>query len=403
MPPRRPTEPETIDGVPSYTVAQFGTAMKAAFSGLFPAGVWVEGEVEGLKPRRPQDAGMYFSLIEGEGRDKASVDLKLFRYGGTLDRVLKKCETNGISLANGMKVRFLCRPDFYVQRGQFGLIIDDVDTQFTLGELAAKREALIAKLVAKGLHEENGRRPVPLVPMSIGVVSSTQAAGFIDAVRHLEESGLGFRITVVDVNVQGDHAPRQITAAIRALDARDDIDLIVVIRGGGSKGDLAAFDDESVAMAIVECRHAVFTGIGHEIDTSVADIVAHTSFKTPTAVADELVRLVERFLSRLGGRARTLVDRTTSAVVRSRSRLGRAADRLRHRPEVVIATQRHRLEMHGSALRLLDPATTMARGWSITRDERGDVVRSATQVKHGARLVTTVADGTITSTVEGTN
>ena len=402
MPPRRPPEPETLDGVPSFTVAQFGTAMKHTLGGLFPEGVWVEGEVEGLKPK-PHATGHYFSLVEGEGKNKATLDVKLFANSGSLQRVMKKMVDHGVPLANGMKVRFRCRVDFYVQRGQLSMIIDDVDTQFTLGELAAKREALIAALVAKGLHEKNKRRPVPLVPMRIGVVSSMQAAGYIDAVQHLEESGLGFDLTVVDVNVQGEHAPRQIAAAIRTLDARDDIDVIVVIRGGGSKGDLAAFDDESVAMAIVRCQHPVFTGIGHEIDTSVADIVAHTSFKTPTAVADELVRLVERFLARLGGRARTLVDRTTSAVVRSRSRLVRAADRLRHRPEVVLAAQRHRLEMHTAALRLLDPATTMARGWSITRDDNGDVVRSTARVKPGARLVTTVADGTITSTVEGTN
>lgn len=402
MPPRRPTEQETIDGVPSYSVAQFGSAMKSALGGLFPDGVWVEGEVEGLKPK-PHPTGHYFSLVEGEGKNKATLDVKLFANSGSMQRVMKKMDDHGVPLANGMKVRFRCRVDFYVPRGQLSMIIDDVDTQFTLGELAAKREALIASLVAKGLHEKNKRRPVPLVPMRIGVVSSTQAAGFIDAVRHLEESGLGFQITVADVNVQGDQAPRQIAAAIRTLDARDDLDLIMVIRGGGSKGDLAAFDDELVAMAIVRCTHAVFTGIGHEIDTSVADIVAHTAFKTPTAVADELIRLVERFLSRLGTRARTLVDRTTSAVVRSRSRLVRAADRLRHRPEMVIASERHRIEMHSAALRLLDPATTMARGWSITRDEAGKVVRSTAQVAAGTQLVTSVADGTITSTVEGTN
>lgn len=399
MPPRTTTERELIEGRPVYSIAEFGRMVESTLKRAFPTGLWIEGEVRGLKDR-PHSTGHYFTLVDGTGYDEVAVEMRLFTRGA-LDAVVAKMAAHGVPLRNGMRVRFQCRTNFYAKKGEISLIIDDVDTTFALGEIARRREELIKRLVAAGVDRKNKRRSVPLVPLRIGVVSSTQAAGFVDTRRHLEESGIGFTLVVADVNVQGDRAPRQIATALALLDRRDDLDVIVVIRGGGSKGDLAAFDEEMVALAISRCRHPVFTGIGHEIDTSVADIVAHTNLKTPTAVAAHLVDLVARFENRLASRTRTLADRTTNAVIRSRSRLGRCAERLRARPIAIIAASRHRLELQRATIRLLDPATTLARGWSITRDVDGRVVRSVADVAGGSTLLTTVADGTITSTVEG--
>lgn len=389
-----------IEGLPVLSIAEFGRLVESTLRGVFPEGLWVEGEVRGLKPR-PHATGHYFALADGSGATEVSINVKLFKRGA-LDAVLAKMEAHGVPLQNGMRVRFLCRTNFYAKSGELSLIIDDVDTTFALGEIARKRDELIKKLVAGGIDKKNKQRPVPLVPLRIGVVSSTQAAGFIDFRRHLEESGTGFQLLVADVNVQGDRAPGQVAAALAALDRRDDIEVIVVIRGGGSKGDLAAFDEEVVAMAIARCSHPVFTGIGHEIDTSVADIVAHTNLKTPTAVAAHLIALVGRFEDRLASRTRNLADRTANAVFRSRSRLGRCVERLRTRPAAVIASSRHRLEVHRASVRLLDPATTLARGWTITRRPDGRVVKSVADAAPGDTVVTVLADGTITSTVDAT-
>lgn len=389
-----------IEGLPVLSIAEFGRLVESTLRGVFPEGLWVEGEVRGLKPR-PHATGHYFALADGSGATEVSINVKLFKRGA-LDAVLAKMEAHGVPLQNGMRVRFLCRTNFYAKSGELSLIIDDVDTTFALGEIARKRDELIKKLVAGGIDKKNKQRPVPLVPLRIGVVSSTQAAGFIDFRRHLEESGTGFQLLVADVNVQGDRAPGQVAAALAALDRRDDIEVIVVIRGGGSKGDLAAFDEEVVAMAIARCSHPVFTGIGHEIDTSVADIVAHTNLKTPTAVAAHLIALVGRFEDRLASRTRNLADRTANAVFRSRSRLGRCVERLRTRPAAVIASSRHRLEVHRASVRLLDPATTLARGWTITRRADGRVVKSVADAAPGDTVVTVLADGTITSTVDAT-
>jgi len=387
-----------VEGRPVLTISEFGRLVESTLRSVFPEGLWIEGEVRGLKPR-PHATGHYFSLADGAGPNEVSINVKLFKRGA-FDAVMDKMAAHGVPLENGTRVRFLCRTNFYGKSGELSLIIDDVDTTFALGEIARKREELVKRLVAEGIDKKNKQRAVPLVPMRIGVVSSSQAAGFIDFRRHLEESGYGFAILVADVNVQGDKAPRQVASALAALDRRDDVDVVVVIRGGGSKGDLAAFDEEVVAMAIARCVHPVFTGIGHEIDTSVADLVAHTTLKTPTAVAAHLIGLVGRVEDRLATSTRLLAERTANAVFRSRSRLGRCVERLRTRPAAVITASRHRLEVQRASVRLLDPAATLARGWSITRRDDGRIVRTLADVTEGVTLHTTISDGTITSTVK---
>jgi exodeoxyribonuclease VII large subunit len=203
------------------------------------------------------------------------------------------------------------------------------------------------------------------------------------------------------VNVQGEAAASQVVAAIQTFSRRPDIDIVMIMRGGGSKGDLAAFDDETMALAISRCTHPVFTGIGHEIDTSIADLVAHTASKTPTACAQTVIAYVEEFYGELSEAAHSLRQLTEYALTRSRARISIAVERLRTRPRTAFDRQVQKLEMHAAAVRLLDPAITMARGWSITRNVKGEVVRSISEISLGEKVVTTLADGSVTSTVEG--
>ena len=300
-----------------------------------------------------------------------------------------------------MRVRLYGIPDYYAPFGKLSIKVEDIDTQFTVGDVAAKREALLKALLEKGVHKLNKRRPVPLVPLRLGVVSSSQAAGWADAERQLLESGYGFSVSFIDVRVQGDDAPPQVVAALNTLSRRDDIDVVLLMRGGGSKSDLAAFDDERIALAISQCRHPVFTGLGHQIDTSIADVMAHTAHKTPTACAQAVIALVEDFLSDLASAQNQLRLLTGNSLLRARNRVALAVERLITRPRNALERQKQVLEMRAATVRLLDPAVTMARGWSITRDSSGNVVRSTDQVSTGDVLVTSLAQGTITSRVEG--
>lgn len=389
-------EVEFINGVPSFSVGQFTEVLNHVLKASFDEGVWVEGEIQGLRKPNPH---AYFTLIENVDGVKAQLNINLF--AGPLRNVQAKLRQQGIELKDGLKVRLFGRVEYYGPFGKLNLIATDVDTQFSAGDVAAKREELLRQLMEKGVDKINKRIPVPLVPLRLGIISSSQAAGWADAQQHLTESGIGFAITFCDVRVQGDAAVPQIVAAINSLSRRDDIDLVMLMRGGGSKGDLAAFDDEQIAMAISKCAHPVFTGIGHEIDTSIADIVAHTANKTPTACAQSVIAIVENFLSDLSYSAGSLRSLTQTAVERARSRIAVSVERLRTRPRTALERQSQKLMMHAASVRLLDPVTTMARGWSITRDSSGNVVRSISDIKKGDTVVTALADGSITSTVEG--
>jgi len=389
-------EIDYINGVPAVTVGQFSEVVNQLVSSAFDGGVWIEGEIEGLKRPNPH---LYFSLIENIDGKKAQANISLF--AGNLRAIQTKLRQQGLELKDGLRVRLYGIPEYYAPFGKLSIKAEDIDTQFTVGDVAAKREALLKALLEKGVDKLNKRRPVPLVPLRLGVVSSSQAAGWADAERQLLESGFGFSVSFIDVRVQGDDAPPQVVAALNTLSRRDDIDVVLLMRGGGSKSDLAAFDDERIALAISQCRHPVFTGLGHQIDTSIADIMAHTAHKTPTACAQAVIALVEEFLSDLASAQNQLRLLTGNSLLRARGRVSMAIERLTTRPRNALERQKQILEMRASTVRLLDPAVTMARGWSITRDSNGNVVRSTDQVSAGDVLVTSLAQGSITSRVEG--
>lgn len=385
----------SVDDAHVLSVSEFAEIVHESLQAMFHEGIWIEGEVEGL---RPTNKHAYFSLIENTPDGKKAV-LSVNIWAREFSAITNKLRKHGVELKNGLKVRFFGKAQFYAPQGKLSFIVNDVDTQFSVGDVAKKREELIQRLRDTGLVRKNKTLPVPIAPLRLGIVSSAQAAGWADARKHLVESGIGFSISFCDVRVQGEDAVATICAAIRTLGSRDDVDVILLMRGGGSKSDLAAFDEEKVAMAIVRCSKPVFTGIGHEIDVSVADIVAHTSCKTPTACADEVIGHVQDFLDDVSRVANMVRLHTQGALNMSRQRMSVSIERLRTRPNKALESHRKDLEKYLQKVQLLDPVHTMSRGWSITRDSKGNVVRSVQDVTTGDILVTAVADGEITSTV----
>jgi exodeoxyribonuclease VII large subunit len=254
------------------------------------------------------------------------------------------------------------------------------------------------------------------------LITSIGSAAHADALHELEASGIGFNIFVHDVRVQGAEAVPTVVSAIEQAGARTDIDVVMLVRGGGSKTDLLAFDSEEIAAAIGMCPLPVFTGIGHEVDTSIADEVAHRAFKTPTACAAGVVQLVQEFVqstedawsqisitaSEMLNDAERSLNETAQAVKsavvlalnESAHALRAAADRVRRRPSEVLSLATHSLKSASDRLRLLDPVNTMARGWSITRDANGKAIRGVGSLKQGQVITTSFADGDATSTVE---
>ncbi len=412
---------EDVDGplgVRTFSIAELADEINEVLADHFDEGLWVWGEVSGLNFKNPHT---YFNLVDVDARGR-KVQVSVNLWGTEMRKLRPTLMKSGLELANGLKIRIFGGLDFYGGFGKLSLIMRGIDPNYTLGDIALQREELIRRLKETGAYGRNREVEMNPVPLRLGIVGSKGTAGITDFLQQIEESGLGFDIKIADVTVQGDTAPAEVSAAIRALGRRNDIDVIVVIRGGGSKTDLATFDSEMIALAIADSPLPVFTGIGHQIDVHVADEVAHESHKTPTACAVALIAHVNRFVdevegawSDIAGRAGQLLDEsghrltkvareiavhTRTAVDRADERLADRIERLRRRAPQLLAERSLAVDNLEKRVALLDPVNVLARGWSITRTADGRVVRSADDVKVGDEIVTTLRDGTTTATVK---
>jgi exodeoxyribonuclease VII large subunit len=377
----------------------------------------VHGEIESWS-NRTQHA--YFQLVERDEKGTATIHVSLF--ANNLRRLQPLLRQHRLTLQDGVKVKVFGVPDVYDGSGKFSLKISDIDPRFTLGDLAAARDEIVKRLIAGGLYDENRERELPAAPLRLGIITSVGSAAWHDAMHELEESGIGFNIKVANVRVQGDEAIPMIVEAIWALGSRTDLDVILLMRGGGSRTDLACFDAEEIAVAIAQCGLPVFTGIGHEIDHSIADEVAYASYKTPTACASAICELVNEYVeetedvwasiagiaqqqlalaeSRLNERGNAIRTKAITAVERAHTHVALSASRLATRPISLLATHESQVNYLAERVRLLDPVNTMARGWSITRTATGVTLRKAGDAISGDDIVTTFSDGTVVSTVK---
>ena len=429
----------------TLTVGELCTLIRVVIEETMPDDFWVEGEISGLN-RHPRSGHVYFNLVEpGEAAGAspaATLPVVLFRDArDRVNRLLKR-HGDAIRMSDGAPVRIQGRVDYYAPSGRVQLRMSSIDPTFTLGRLTAHKDALLAALSAEGVLRANAARGLVPVPLRVGLVTSVGSAAYADISTVFERSGFAFTVVEVDTPVQGAGTEVPVAAAIRAADSAE-VDVLLVARGGGSKTDLAVFDHERVARAITSARVPVVTGIGHDIDRSVADEVAHTSTTTPTAAAQFVVGRVEHWLDRLsdhethlvaaGRRAvqradqrletvrsgvdvltRNVLDRSNRQLTSRCGRLVRTARSVERRALGQIArgvarlevAQRHgltvaerRVDAAAAQVRALDPALALARGWSITRDGDGRVVRSATAVEPGDAVTTQLVDGVLTSTI----
>jgi exodeoxyribonuclease VII large subunit len=426
---------------PTYTVGELAEAINDALRRGFSDGVWVRGEISGWSDRGQH---AYFTLVDDDGT-KAAVNVQFFANARM--RLRPMLQKHRLRLADGMKVRVFGYLDYYAPNGRIGLKMTGIDPKYTLGDIAQSREEVIRRLVADGLLDANKRRPLSPVPLRIGVVTSVGTAAWHDFHDELRRSALGFSLTVIDTRVQGEFAEQMVTAAIVTLSQRIDLDAVVVIRGGGARNELAVFDAELIARAIAASPVPVLTGLGHEVDRSVADEVAHTTLKTPTACAGELIAraarysadaeaafasivresrhalgiatgdlsetahriarrthaAVERADERLGMRVDTLARSAPASLAHADRRLADTGERVLVRADAVVDRSTSRLDVLAARVAALDPAVQLARGWSITRDADGRVVRSTEVLERDDTITIAVADGVITSTVTETN
>ena len=432
----------------ALSIAGLYTEVEQALARTFPRQrqLWVRGEVHSISDQTGRTGHCYLDLIDPEtaGERQAPV-LRVKCWRTTWGPLRAMLKNEGIDLQPGMVVILRGTLDFYRPRAEIGFILAELDVTALLGRLAAQRAALIKALAAEGLLERNRRLPVPAVPLRVGLVASPGTEGYRDFVGQLTGSGFAFSVAVVPATVQGPEAPRSMARALTVLGRREtELDLVVIVRGGGSKGDLAAFDAEPVARAVATCPLPVWTGIGHTGDESVVDIVANRSFITPTECGRDLVARVGGWweasvveaAERVARRAADTLATTEHRTAQTRERLAATARHLVQRQSDQLASRVD--SMVRCAPRVLDDVRTglvgrvarlgplalghlergddrvaswrrlltaydvdrqLERGYTLTVGSDGQVVRSAAAVAAGEELTTRFADGTARSTV----
>jgi exodeoxyribonuclease VII large subunit len=363
--------------------------------------VWLRGEISNFT--RAASGHLYFTLKD------AGAALSCVMWRGAAERLTWRPEHGAAALAHG-------RISVYPARGSYQLYVDLLQPA-GLGDLHARFEQLRDRLKAEGLFDVERKRLLPPFPRVLGVVTSPRAAALRDVLQVLRRRYPLVRVLLAPSLVQGDQAPPQIVAALQALDARDDVDLILLVRGGGSLEELWAFNDEGVARAIAACRHPVVSGVGHETDFTIADFVADLRAPTPSAAAEVAVPDQADLRQRIGvsaGRLLGMVEQRLREAQQSLAQHLQTLQRLSplvrvdaHRQQVDDLTQRatrattHRLALHrsglaGSRSRLasLSPLATLERGYAVVRQaDTGVVVRSVGQVRAGDPLAIQVRDG----------
>ena len=393
--------------------------------------VWVSGEISNL---RAQSSGhIYFTLKDAN----AQLSCVLFSREKVAQREL---------LADGQKVLLQGEVTVYEARGQYQLIVRDVELQ-GVGALQIAFEKLKQKLAAEGLFTAERKRALPKFPARIGLVTSPTGAAIRDVLHVIKRRNPALEIILAPARVQGQGAASEIAAAIQTLNEFGNLDLILVTRGGGSLEDLWAFNEEIVARAIFESAIPVVSAVGHEIDFTITDFVADVRAATPSVAAEiitenvfasrELVgdamslmqlrvrrrmRIESENFESLAGRLVRLhprrklddslqrLDDLQSGLLRNlktaaRSRnlvLQNLAGRfLRAKPSQVLKARQEFLKQLEKRLNLLGPEQVLARGYSITTDAAsGKVLRDATKVKSGQKLKTRLAKGEVFSTTQ---
>jgi exodeoxyribonuclease VII large subunit len=410
-----------------YSVAELNRAARFTLENDIGE-VWVEGEISRLT--RQASGHWYFTLKD----EAAAVSCAMFKQNNAAATFDPK---------DGLKVRVLAQASLYEPRGSYQLIIRKME-EAGKGSLQEQFEKLKSKLAAEGLFDASRKKPLPLLPQKIGVVTSPTGAAIRDIINVLTRRFPNIGILLAPVTVQGDGSAASIARAVDYFNTRDDIDLLIVGRGGGSIEDLWAFNEEVVARAIAASRIPVISAVGHEIDFTISDFVADVRAPTPSAAAElavpvkaELEEQIARLAARLGGSlqnqvhilreripgfrqmmihalmdglrlrqqkvdetSRTLAECLKNAVAFQKQRLPGLQQTMAHRMESAVAERKQNLRRLESQLRVLSPLAVLDRGYSLTQTEDGAVVRDTAQLKKGDALRTRFAKGIVISEVK---
>ena len=412
-----------------YSLRQLNLLVREAIETELPDEYWVEAE---LSECRENSGHCYMELIEKDERTNtpiARASAKCWRQTWQMAKPYFE-RTTGQQLRAGMKVLLKVYAQFHEAYG-FSWIASDIDPTYTLGDMARKRQEIIRQLKEEGVFDLQRELHIPTFAKRIAVISAQNAAGYGDFCRQLEDNDYGFRfeVTLFPAIMQGEQVESSIIAALNAIyeatvpdgSPSGPYDCVVIIRGGGATADLSGFDTLALAENVAQFPLPVITGIGHDRDESILDMVANTKVKTPTAAAALLIENLRQVLDRINSAQQHLTTAISTKLSTLNVQLStlqaliptlalRTIGDQRHRIEMLesrlpvaierrLTSQKHLLESLSLKLQGFDPQLLLSRGYSITL-HHGRAVRDPKQLKAGDEIETRVEHGTIQSVVK---
>jgi len=409
----------------------------------FPEYIWVVAEIASIKEN--QNGHCYLELVD-KNEEKVIAQARATIWAYNYRSLAHKFEkATGETLKRGMKILFSAQVQYHEVYG-LSLNIRDIDPTYSTGEMARKKRETVERLLREGLLELNKSLLLPLVPQRIAIISSPTAAGYGDFMTHLQENSYGYRfsLSLFQALMQGEEASFSIIAALQKIKKQIDLfDLVVIIRGGGSQIDLSCFDDYELSAGIARFPLPVVTGIGHERDDTVVDMVAHTKKKTPTAVAEFIISGVRLFETQIEDLQNSIIRYSDRLLENSRYSLQENLNTLNHILKNILSysfskhqllvirfclASRKNFSDHQNRLSLVlqkvnavfwqkfqeaknkyflleqsvyhfNPVNLMKRGFSVARIN-GNLLTSIKQAKSGQTITTQLLDGLILSKVE---
>ena len=330
------------------SISELNGEVKKVLSANFTAPLWVIGEISEINVN--SNGHCYLTLIEkGESEDRIIAQARATIWSYTFRMLRPYFETTtGQQLTDGIKVLLQVSVEFHELYG-YSLNVRNIDPIYTLGDQARKRREIIKRLTEEGVITMNKELELPLVPQKIAVISSASAAGFEDFMQQLNGNSRNFKFYthLFPAVMQGNQAEQSIVDALEQIYPFEDFfDMVVIIRGGGSQVDLSCFDNYNVAYHITQFPLPVFTGIGHEKDDSIVDLVAHTRLKTPTAVAEFIIDGVNAFEDRLNLLEQETIQMVESRMEAERERLENLASEISHLVRYQVDNKKLELMQH---------------------------------------------------------
>lgn len=378
----------------------FQSKLKEGVECLFPSRIWIRAEVSAVKAR---SGGHCYLELSQSGPQGLVAKAGAIIWSSKYRFIAPYFESvTGSPISEGMVILAEVQVN-YNQLYGFSLIINDIDPEYSLGLKELERQRTIERLGQEGLLELQKELALPALPYRFAVISASDAAGYRDFTRHLDENPYGFKVNVelYPALMQGADCPGSVIEALDAvLESGREYDAVFILRGGGAKLDLACFDDYAMAAVIARFPIPVLTAIGHDQDFHVCDMVAHEYVKTPTALADFIIGIYEDEDARLSSYQTRLKLAFGGRISAAEAKIEMLRSRIRGAFALKMSSMEAALGVLETRIKAADPKKVLERGYVLAVDGDGVVIKGAGNIAEGDKVSVMFADGTLDCTVD---